>query len=233
MAFLSLIASLTQRAVVVSDQVLDSFDVPPFVYDDNLIGEVAVISETGDPTAPSQPVAIDASNGVAITDGQTVVYANAIIMSVSDVNKVNFTMVVNSDALVAAMVATTDDFIPAFLEVRIVKDSQDILLLREPIVVQKAATTVGPLPPAGVRGVLYRSDIVALRDDPASLEALSTLLPAPLPPLTLLLIAIGGSVSDWIWTPGQADPDNPDGEVQSLDWNIVTNNFHWAKGGGL
>jgi len=233
MAFLTLIASLTQRATVVSDQILDAGLVPPFVFDDNLIGQVAVIEETGDPTSPSQAVSIDSSNGVAITDGQTVVYANAIIMPVSDVNKVNFTMVVNSDALVAALAATTEDSIPAFLEVRIVKDTQDILLLREPTVIQKAATTVGPLPPAGVRGVLYRSDIVALRDDPNSLEALSTLLPAPLPTLTLLIIVIGGSESSWNLVTGAADVDNPDGEVEPLDYNIVTNNRHWAKVGGL
>jgi len=232
MAFLKLIASLTQRATVVSDQILDHSLVAPFTFDDNLIGEVAVIEETGDPTDPSSEVNIDASTGVAVTDGKTVVYANAIIMPVTS-NKVNFTMVVNSDELVAALAASGDDTIPAFLEVRIVKDGQDILLLREAIVVQKAATTVGPLPPAGVRGVLYREDIVALRDDPNSLEALSTLLPAPLPTLTLLIIVIGGSESSWNLVTGAADPDNPDGEVEPLDYNGVTNNRHWAKVGGL
>jgi hypothetical protein len=228
MAFLSLIASLTQRATVVSEQVLDYVLVPPFTFDDNLIGEVIVVEETGDPTAPTRDVAIDSSNGVALTDGKTVVYANSIIMPVSDVNKVNFTMVVNSDILVAALAATNDDTIPAFLEVRIVKDSQDILLLREPVVIQAAATTVGPLPPAGVRGVLYYN-LVSLRDDPNSLESLSTLLPAPLPTLTFLIAVIQGSVSFWQLVTGTADPDNPDGEVQPLD----TASRFWAKTGGL
>ncbi len=231
MAFLSLIASLTQRRCVVSDQILDVFDVPPWVYDDNLIGEIAVISETGDPTAPSQDVPIDAATVVAVTDGQSVVYANAIIMPVTDINVVNFTMVVNSDALVAAIAG--NDSIPAFLEVRIAKDGQDFALLREPITIANSAVATGPLPPAGVRGVLYNSTIVALRSDPNSLEAFSTLLPAPLPTLTLLLIVIGGSESSWVLTAGTADPDDPDGQVAPLDANPVTNARFWRKAGGL
>ncbi len=230
MAFLSFTASLTQRAPVVSDQILNAFLLPPFVFDDNLIGEIAVVEETGDPTAPSQVVAIDAASAVVIEDGQSVVYANAIIQAVSNVNRINFTMVVNSDVLATAMVG--NDAIDAYLVVRIVKDGQDIALLREPIVIQNTATAVGPLPPAGVRGVLYNTNIIALRDDANSLEAYSTLSPA-LPTLTLLIIVIALSESSWVLETGAADAGNPDGEVAPLDYNVVTNNRHWTKVGGF
>lgn len=140
MNFLSLIASLTQRAAVVSEQVLDRFNVPPFMLGDAFDGKITVVSETGDPTAPTQDVALDSASAVSLTDGRSVVYAEATGIAISNINEVDFTMVVDGVDLLAALALVDIDTIEAFLEVRITKDSQDILLLREPVVIARSAT---------------------------------------------------------------------------------------------
>lgn len=84
--------------------------------------------------------------------------------------------------------------------------------------------------PIYVAGALYEATIVALRDDPNSLEAFSS---ATYVTGTGLLIVIDLSASTWQLVTGPADEDNPDGEVQPLDYNVGTNNRHWAKVGGL
>ncbi len=140
MEFLALIASITQRVVVVSEQILDRALVPPFSFGDALNGKIAVISETGDPTQPTQDVPLDSSNGVALTDGAGVIYAQASGVTIQNVNEIAFVLIVDGDALTAALAATTDDTIPAFLEVRGTIGAQDELILREPTVITKAAT---------------------------------------------------------------------------------------------
>ena len=142
MEFLSLIASLTQRAVVVSDQVLDKELVPPFSFGDVLDGKIAVVSETGDPTQPTQDVPLDSSGGVALTDGAGVVYAAAIGVTIQNVNEITFTLVVDSVALQQALALITEDALPVFLEARGTIGAQDSLILREPTVITKTATGV-------------------------------------------------------------------------------------------
>lgn len=140
MEFLALIASLTQRATVVSEQVLDRALVPPFSFGDVLNGKITVVSETGDPTQPTQDVPLDSSSGVALTDGAGVIYAQASGVTIQNVNEIAFTLVVDGNALTQALAATIDDSIPAFLEARGTIGAQDELILREPVVITKAAT---------------------------------------------------------------------------------------------
>ena len=215
MAFLSLTASLTQRATVVSDEILDKQLVPPFSFGDALSGEVSVIEETGDPTAPSQPVALDSSNGVALTDGAGVIYAFGTNVQIANVNKVTFDLVVNSDDLVAALLDA--DEIEAFFEVRISVGVQDELLLREPVTITKSATaTVPPSPVLPIR-LIYAYYITSLRDAGAtSLESVPTV---SLGLVTLILTRIDMQVQGWLVADGTADPDNPDGQVQPLDYD--------------
>ncbi len=84
--------------------------------------------------------------------------------------------------------------------------------------------------PIYVAGALYVSTIVALRDNPNSLEAYPSIRFVT---GTGLLIVIDLSASTWQLVTGPADTGNPDGEVQPLDYNIGTNNRHWSKVGGL
>jgi len=237
MEFLNLVASLTQKRAITSAEIVDPITVAPFAYTESLQGKVIVLRETGDPTAPTEAVGLDASSGVALTDGRSIIYANALILPISgdDDNEVNFTLVVDSAELTAAFAATELDWIPAYLEVRIVKDSQDELLLREAVIIQLAASAAGALGnvPASVAKVLFNDTIITLRDDPNSLEAFSTLLPQALPTLTLLIIVKDDLVSFWQLVTGAADVDNLDGEVQPLDYDSLTNNRHWEKVGGL
>ncbi len=84
--------------------------------------------------------------------------------------------------------------------------------------------------PIYVAGALYVSTIVALRDNPNSLEAYPS---TRFVTTTGLLIVIDLSASTWQLVTGPADTGNPDGEVQPLDYNVGTNNRHWSKVGGL
>lgn len=84
--------------------------------------------------------------------------------------------------------------------------------------------------PVYIAGALYVPTITALRDSATSLEAYPS---ARYPTGTGLMIVIDLSVSTWQFVSGPADEDNPDGEVQPLDYNVGTNNRHWAKVGGL
>lgn len=140
MEFLAITASLTQRAAVVSEQILDRFQLPSLSLGDETSGRITVVKETGDPTSPTEDVDLDSSSGVALTDGKGVVYAAADNVTIANVNEITFDLLVMSDELVAALAATDNDWIPAFLEARITKDGQDILLLREPITINGAVT---------------------------------------------------------------------------------------------
>lgn len=84
--------------------------------------------------------------------------------------------------------------------------------------------------PVFIGGALYVPTIVALRNDPNSLEAYPS---AAIVTGSLLLIVVDLSNSTWQLLAGPADVGNPDGEVQPLDYDVGTNNRHWAKVGGL
>jgi len=140
MEFLSLIASLTQRATVVSEQILDKELVPPFALGDVLDGKIAVVSETSDPTQPTEDVPLDSSGGVALTDGAGIVYAAATNVTIQNINEITFTLVVDSVALQQALALSSEDAIPVFLEARGTIGAQDSLILREPTVITKTAT---------------------------------------------------------------------------------------------
>ena len=140
MEFLSLIASLTQRATVVSEQILDKELVPPFALGDVLDGKIAVVSETSDPTQPTEDVPLDSSGGVALTDGAGIVYAAATNVTIQNINEITFTLVVDSVALQQALALSSEDAIPVFLEARGTIGAQDTLILREPTIITKTAT---------------------------------------------------------------------------------------------
>lgn len=233
MNLLSLVASVTQRATVVSEQILDHFSIPVFGYNDSILGKVAVVQETGDPTAPTTDVAIDNSSGVSLTDGKGTVYANALVLAVSNINEINFSLAVISDTLTAALLVTDDDSIEAFLEVRATTaDGQDVMILKEPTAIVKSAAS-GSVP-VSVRNIMFNSDIDTLRGGSGSLEELSTLSPV-IPTETLLIITRSetDAASFWQLVSGDADDGDPDGQVRPLDYDNVTNNRHWAKKGGL
>ncbi len=88
----------------------------------------------------------------------------------------------------------------------------------------------GIQPPVPVVGATYYWWIIALRDDPNSLESVATIRLAT---SQLIIIVIDLSESVWRLDAGSADIDNPDGEVQPLDYDIGINNRHWVKVGGL
>jgi hypothetical protein len=76
-------------------------------------------------------------------------------------NLINFSMVVDSQPLRDAMAATADDYIPAFFEVRATTNGQDELLLREAVIITKAASTGGAI-------IVMPTSFLALTDTPDS-----------------------------------------------------------------
>lgn len=140
MQLVTLVASVTKRRTIVSSRITDVSPVPAFGTGDKIEGKIVVLSETGDPTDPTKAFPVDGSSLIALSDGMGNVYAPAIIGSVSNSNELNFSMLVSSGALDIALAATTEDFIEAFLEARVNSDTQDMLLLREPTTIERAAT---------------------------------------------------------------------------------------------
>jgi len=138
MALFTLVASITKKRAIVSTLITDEILVPEFRHNDNLTGQITVVSETADPTAPTAAVAVDSVTAVALTDGLGLVYATATGLSVSGGNVLNFTLVVDSAAMIAALAASLVDYINAFLEVKFVVGTQILRLLREPVTIQKS-----------------------------------------------------------------------------------------------
>jgi len=135
-----LTASIDRCKPIRSPILPDVIDLPAFAQDDLVIGQVAVVSETGDPTAPTTTVAVTGSNKIALTDGRSVIYADATINPVTPPNVLNFNLSVAGTELDTAFAATTDDFIVAFFEVRATAGGEDVLLLREAVTINKTAT---------------------------------------------------------------------------------------------
>ena len=142
MELLTLVASLTQRRVIVSEDITTPINVAPFAQGDTISGVIRVVQETSDPTNPTTAVNVDTSddNAVALTDGAGTSYADATITEITSGNRVAFELEVVSDALIAAMQAAQGGYINAFLEARITSDSQNILLLREAVIIWETAT---------------------------------------------------------------------------------------------
>ena|SRR5436190_1813213 len=143
MELLTLIASVTQRSVIVSEDITDVTTVAPFAQNDIIDGVVRVVQETSDPTNPTTALNVDTSddNAVALTDGAGNIYAEGSITAIESGNRVTFGLEVTSAKLTDAMEATDGDYINAFLEVRVTNGSQNILLLREPCIIWKTATS--------------------------------------------------------------------------------------------
>ncbi len=143
MELLSLIASVTQRRAIVSEDITDPTNVAPFGHGDILDGIIRVVIETADPTNPTTAFNVDTSvsNAVALTDGEGVTYADGSITGISNGNRMSFGLEVTSATLTDALEATEAGYINAFLEVRITSGDQDILLLREPVIIWKTATS--------------------------------------------------------------------------------------------
>jgi hypothetical protein len=139
MAFLSIVASLTSKRPIVSEKVTDPIELPPFRQRDVLNGIITTVSETGDPSAPTQDAVVTGSSGIGLTDGMSVVYAQATAVQVQNGNEITFTIAVNSTTLTSAFADTTDDSIEAFFEARITQGGQDELLLREAVTIQTSA----------------------------------------------------------------------------------------------
>ncbi len=138
MEFLQLIASSTQRATIVSSQITDHFQVPPFAQGDLIEGKVVVFNETGNPAAPTAPFNMDGCTGVALTNGRDVIYCTAGGSIVVTGNIITFTLDVSGTELEAMF--ADDDWLDAFFEVRVSEDGQDGLLLREAVTIERAAT---------------------------------------------------------------------------------------------
>ncbi len=86
-----------------------------------------------------------------------------------------------------------------------------------------------PTPPTP--GVVYAYYITSLRyAGSTSLESFSTINYGL---GTLILTRIAPGVQGWLITTGEADPDDPDGQVAPLDYNADTNNVHFEKAIGL
>jgi hypothetical protein len=139
MEFLQLIASSTRRGTIESELITNNFQVPPFAQGDLIDGRIVVVYETGNPVEPTAAFVFDTCTGVALTDGRDVIYAQAGALAVVT-NAITFELAVESAELTAAMDASDDDWIDAFLEVRIAAEGQDGLLLREPVTIERAAT---------------------------------------------------------------------------------------------
>lgn len=137
---LGLTVSISRRKAIRSPILPDVIDLPAFAQDDLIIGQIGVVSETGDPTAPTTPVTVSGSNKIALTDGVDVIYADASIDPVTPPNLLNFSMTVDSPILDAAMLLLAEDYITAFFEVRATAEGEDVLILREAVTINKTAT---------------------------------------------------------------------------------------------
>jgi hypothetical protein len=216
MDFLSIVASITKKRPIASNTLTELAELPPFGHSDSIAGTIKVVTETNDPTGPTQPITLDSSSGVALTDGAGVVYANGIIVGIQNNNEIHFTMVVESQALIDALALTTNDYINAFFEARGRYQGQDMLILREPVAIMKAASSSGALAqaPAAVPGVIFNYLITALRGVATSVESQPTIGIAT---GALLITTIGYAVQIWQMTAGVADPLDLNGKVQALD----------------
>jgi hypothetical protein len=139
METLSLVISVTSRRNIVSRYITDPVQLPNLALGDTLNGRIALVSETNNPVAPTEGVAVSGSSNIAITDGLLIVYAAAEGITVEHGNELVFDLVVEGSALRLAM-ALTGAFVQAYLEVRATIDGSDELILREPIVIVNAVT---------------------------------------------------------------------------------------------
>ena len=137
METLTLVIDITSKRSVVSKYITDPLLLPPFTQGDVISGRISVVSETGDPTAPTTGVLVTGSSNIALTDGQSVTYAAATGINVQNSNDLVFNMDVESAALTAAL---TGDYISAFFEVRAAIGGVDTLIAREPVTITQAVT---------------------------------------------------------------------------------------------
>lgn len=225
---LSFVLSASQRRPIINQLLTDPLILPPFVRGDSVSGRIPVVTETGDVTSPTTALALTGSNGIALTDGDSIVYANASIAAVQNVNELVFSLNIASPALNTALL--TVSYINAFLEIRgTVATGQDSLLCHEEVTIAKTATPISgvPVSPSVIPGVVYNYLITTLRSAPTSLESMATL---NLAVKTLLITSIGGQQQFWQLTSGTADPTDPTGQVAPLDNPTAV---YWAKGLGL
>lgn len=218
MEFLSFVASLTRKRPLVSRLLANVRDIPAFGETDVVRGRIAVVIETGDPTDPTSPADIQGSTGIGLTDGISVVYAPAIILSVENGNEVNFKMVVDSQPLRDALALTTDDYIPAFFEARIQKDDQEELLLREAVIITKAAS------PGGAT-IVFPLSFLELTDTPDSYSGFAgfaVVVNASENALTFVPQGTGGGGNIGIYG------ETPNGAIDGLNRNYYTNNNYMA-----
>jgi hypothetical protein len=226
MEFLSLVASTTKRRPIVSEEVTSVAEMPAFANTDALQGKITVVAETSDPTAPTAAVPINTSSGIALTDGNGVVYAAAGILGVLNSNELNFTMMVQSDALLSALALSGRDYVDAFFEVRVTQGAQDLLLLKEPVIIEQVtALGAGPPPTNGGSisdvGLWYRPEI----GDDVALAAWPT---AGHEPNSRIDVLYSGGLRAYRIVGGAANPADP-GQVAPNDYNAFTNNVHWER----
>jgi len=231
-ALFSIVASITSKHPLVSDLIANPVALPPFFFADAFQGAIEVVTETDNPSAPTAALPIDASTGVVLSDGISVIYANAVIIGIVNSNVISFTMTVSSQALLDALDATTEDYINAFFEARIsiTAGGQNELLLREPCLIMKSSSIGGAIIPAVVPGVIFNYNIDGLRGTANPITAIPT---AALATFVLLIAVItsGGirSQSTWQLLGGAADPTDLNGQVAPADYNAVTNNRFWQR----
>jgi hypothetical protein len=142
---LSFVASVTSRQPLISESLAEPLQLPAFAQGESFEGKITVVKETHDPTNPTESFGFDDVDRVALTDGSLVVYAEGLSPAIANGNEVTFTLLVDSAYLDAAMLLYDDDSIPAFLEVRILKDVDQVFqLLREPVSITRTTPVTVP-----------------------------------------------------------------------------------------
>jgi len=139
MELLSLVVSVTSRRAIISKYLTETASLPALAFGDTLDGRITCVAETYDPTEPTVGVSVTGSTKIALTDGATVLYAQASGIAVQNSNELVFTLVVTGTALLAAF--GTALFADAYLEIRATINGKDELIAKEPITILRAATT--------------------------------------------------------------------------------------------
>jgi hypothetical protein len=150
---LPLVADLTSRRLLNNLNSITPRAALVFVYDDTLEGEIRIVRQTGLVTPPLVRINLptfDSGVIIALTDGQSIVYANATnlaLVGTGDVGdpRIVFNLDVSSVALDTALAAEGGQFITAYFEARLRVTAvdgaiiQDQVTLREQCQIYKTA----------------------------------------------------------------------------------------------
>jgi hypothetical protein len=142
---LPLVADLSSRRLLNSLNSITPRSALVFVYDDTLEGEIRIVRQTGLVTPPLVRInlpTVDAGVMIALTDGQSIIYAagtNISLVGTGDVGdpRIVFQIDVTSVALDAALAAEGGQFISAFFEVRLRVTSVDGAIIQDQVTIRE------------------------------------------------------------------------------------------------